>query len=140
MYRFKTHIAHKYRVQFGDEADIERSLWKWSVDNIKDFWGEVWDFTGIRASVTYQDVVDEAAPIFPRPAFFKGAKLNFAENLLYPGGVEVDEDKIAVVAATEEKREEVSWKELRERVRACAAGLTGKVEVGQRVVGMLKLS
>ena len=60
--------------------------------------------------------------MFPRPAFFPAARLNFAENLLYPqrGG---SDDKIAVIEANESSSNEVSWKDLRERVRLCTLGL-----------------
>lgn len=72
--------------------------------------------------------------MFPRPAFFSGAKLNFAENLLFPG-CGIDENSIAVVAATELDRTYVSWKELRESVRECAAAMRKYVQVGDRVAG-----
>lgn len=144
MYKFKTYISEKYHVQFGPETDRERSLWRWSVDNSAKFWGEVWGYTGVVASEEWEQVVDESTNIFPRPAWFSGAKLNFAENLLFPrvgsSSVSVDEDAIAVIAATErEEREYVSWKELRERVRACAAALKGKVKIGDRVAGEFNL-
>jgi acetoacetyl-CoA synthetase len=79
-------------------------------------------------------VVDADAPMFPRPAWFRGAKLNFAENLLFPT-TEVDEDAVAVIAATEEGRGRVTWRQLREKVRAYAAALSKKVQAGDRVVG-----
>jgi hypothetical protein len=60
--------------------------------------------------------------------------LNFAENLLFPT-TEVDEDAVAVIAATEESRERVTWRQLREKVRMYAAALSGKVQAGDRVVG-----
>lgn len=31
-------------------------LYQWSIDNIGEFWGEVWDFTGITAEKPYQEV------------------------------------------------------------------------------------
>lgn len=60
--------------------------------------------------------------MFPRPRFFESALLNFAENLLFPSAVS-DENSLAVIAATEDSREQVTWKELRERVRRCAAAM-----------------
>lgn len=73
--------------------------------------------------------------MFPRPSFFEGAKLNFAENLLYPVQ-HVDEDSPAIVAATETTRETVTWKQLRERVRQCQAGMIAmKLQAGGRVAG-----
>jgi acetoacetyl-CoA synthetase len=56
MYKFKSHIAHKYNLTFGDEADAEKSLWRWSVDHIPEFWSEVWDRTGIRANRRFENV------------------------------------------------------------------------------------
>jgi len=72
--------------------------------------------------------------MYPRPSWFTGAKLNFAENLLFPS-IPVDEDSTAVIAATEELRQIYTWKNLRERVRLYAAALHGKVRPGDRVVG-----
>jgi hypothetical protein len=39
MYKFKAHIAHKYKQEFSGEEDVSNSLWKWSVENIPEFWG-----------------------------------------------------------------------------------------------------
>lgn len=73
--------------------------------------------------------------MFPRPVFFEKARLNFAENLLFPTQ-EVDPESIAIIAATETTRETVTWKELRERVRLCQAGLIALgVEEGDRIAG-----
>lgn len=82
-------------------------------------------------------VIDEQAPMFPRPAFFPGARLNFAENLLYPKS-NPSEDSLAVIAATEETREHVTWKQLRERVRECTASMKALgVKEGDRVAGFV---
>ena len=75
--------------------------------------------------------------MFPRPPFFSGARLNFAENLLYPLCKPM-EDSTAVFAATESTREHVTWKQLRERVRQCTAALRDAgVASGDRVAGYL---
>lgn len=55
LYQFKDHISKKYNVEFGSEGD-SNSLWQWSVDNISDFWSEVWDYTRIRASRRFDAV------------------------------------------------------------------------------------
>jgi acetoacetyl-CoA synthetase len=73
--------------------------------------------------------------MYPRPAFFEGATLNFAENLLFPTQ-EVDPEAPAVIAATETSRETVTWRELRERVRQCQAGMMALgLKEGDRVAG-----
>lgn len=75
--------------------------------------------------------------LFPRPPFFPGSRLNFAENLLYPAS-SPDEDAVAVISATELDREYVSWKQLRERVRQCANALKeAGVQSGDRIAGFL---
>jgi acetoacetyl-CoA synthetase len=110
-------------------------LYQWSIDNIADSWAEIWDYVGIRHSQPYKSVVADEKTMFPRPAFFEGAKLNFAENLLFPTQ-EVGEDDLAIIAATEITREKVTWKELRERVRECQAGMKAiGLNEGDRVAG-----
>jgi len=56
-------------------------LYRWSIENISDFWAAVWDFVGIKASRTYDIIVDDLSK-FPGARWFIGARLNFAENLL----------------------------------------------------------
>lgn len=149
MWRFLEHVNAKYGLSLKDYPE----LYKWSVDNVPDFWGEVWHFVGIRASKSFDEVCGERAqlrgppkpliflpsdpplnlpqvlplnaPMFPRPDFFAGARLNFAENLLFPAGVEIDESTTAVITATEDDSHlaETSWAELREQVRRCSNAL-----------------
>jgi acetoacetyl-CoA synthetase len=114
-------------------------LYTWSITDLSSFWAAVWEHVGIRASKPYDKVVQDESKMFPRPEWFAGARLNFAENLLFPElpeGIQVEEQGIAVIAATETTREEVTWKELRERVRKCRSGLKALgVGVGDRVAG-----
>ncbi|KIW03845.1 acetoacetate-CoA ligase [Verruconis gallopava] len=131
MYAFMQDVNKKY----GLHLSTYDELYRWSVDNIGKFWGEVWSFTGVRASKPFDKVVDEAAPMFPRPSWFSGARLNFAENLLFPAASVADSD-LAVIAATETSREIVTWRELRDRVRDCQAAMMAVgVRENDRVAG-----
>jgi len=56
-------------------------LYKWSVENIQDFWAAMWEFGEIKASRKYSAAVDDLSR-FPGAKWFVGARLNFAENLL----------------------------------------------------------
>ncbi|KAI9731021.1 MAG: hypothetical protein M1834_005484 [Cirrosporium novae-zelandiae] len=133
VHTFKELISKKYNLPLKTYDD----LYQWSLDSTSDFWEEVWHFTAIRSSKTFSKAFDEAAPMFPRPTFFEGAKLNFAENLLYPA-CQPDENSTAIIAATETSREHVTWKELRERARKCATALLSMgVQVGDKVAGYL---
>jgi acetoacetyl-CoA synthetase len=79
--------------------------------------------------------------MFPRPDFFAGASLNFAENLLYPSGSssgDIDPSTPAIFEANEATSSSISWAELRERVRQCHLALKGQdVKPGDRVAGFL---
>ncbi len=75
--RFMDFVNKRYSKSF-------RSYWElydWSINNIPDFWASVWDFTEIKASKSYETVVDDLSK-FPGAKWFIGARLNFAENLL----------------------------------------------------------
>ncbi|KAI3337639.1 acetoacetate-CoA ligase-like protein [Xylariaceae sp. AK1471] len=121
MFAFLKHVRNKYQLDIGDYP----GLYKWSTQNLSEFWGEVWHFCGIKASKPYSQVLPPDAPIFPRPDFFAGARLNFAENLLYPENAHVDESSTAVITATEVDGQlrAATWAELREAVRQCSNAL-----------------
>ncbi|KAI0002733.1 acetoacetate-CoA ligase [Xylariaceae sp. FL0662B] len=121
MYRFIQHVNTRYNLNIEDYP----SLYKWSIENIPDFWSEVWNFCGIKASQPYSCVLPTNAPMFPRPDFFSGARLNFAENLLFPENADVAASSTAVLAATEAEGLPVptTWAELREAVRQCSSAL-----------------
>jgi acetoacetyl-CoA synthetase len=85
----------------------------------------------------FPQVLDPNMPLFPRPHFFEGCRLNFAENLLFPAKY-LGDDAVAIIAATETDREFISWQELRERVRQCANALKQHgLRVGDRVAGFV---
>ncbi len=50
MYAFLNHIAEKFNLPDNDFYTIHQ----WSVENIADFWEEIWDFCGIKSSVKYE--------------------------------------------------------------------------------------
>ncbi len=73
--------------------------------------------------------------MFPRPPFFNDARLNFAENLLYPD-CKPEENSYAIIEANEASRSYVTWRELRERVRQLTAAIRKLgVTEGDRVAG-----
>lgn len=77
MYRFMQFINQKYGQNFNEY----KSMYQWSIENIADFWACVWDFVGLKASKSYETVVDDLSK-FPGAKWFIGARLNYAENLL----------------------------------------------------------
>ncbi|KAK4137184.1 acetoacetate-CoA ligase [Trichocladium antarcticum] len=121
MWKFLEHVNSKYGLDLGDYP----GLYQWSIDNVAEFWGEVWRFTGIIASKPFDQVLPPSAPMFPRPDFFAGARLNFAENLLFPANADINASATAVITATEDESHltETSWAALRDQVRRCSNAL-----------------
>lgn len=108
-------------------------LYRWSVENIPDFWAEVWDFGDIIASKPYDRVIEDITK-FPGAKWFPGARLNFAENLL-----RYRDDQLAFVFHGEtQKSKEMTYAELYDSVARFAASLKEiGVGVGDRVVGYM---
>ena len=109
------------------------ALWRWSVEEIEDFWASIWDFFEVRASTPYTEVL--ATREMPGAKWFAGASLNYAEHLLRnkPG------QRVAVLHASERRElEELTWGELRETVSRVAAGMRELgVGRGDRVVAYM---
>uniref|UniRef100_K7F639 Acetoacetyl-CoA synthetase n=1 Tax=Pelodiscus sinensis TaxID=13735 RepID=K7F639_PELSI len=111
-------------------------LYQWSVESYSDFWAEFWKFSGIVYSRLYDEVVDPSKGIADVPEWFKGSRLNYAENLLK----HKEKEKIALYAAKEGKEEilKVTFEELRQDVALYASAMRKMgVKIGDRVVGYL---
>ncbi|XP_077811916.1 acetoacetyl-CoA synthetase isoform X2 [Macaca mulatta] len=111
-------------------------LYRWSVESYSDFWAEFWKFSGIVFSRAYDEVVDTSKGIADVPEWFKGSRLNYAENLLR----HKENDRVALYVAREGKEEivKVTFEELRQEVALFAAAMRKMgVKKGDRVVGYL---
>jgi acetoacetyl-CoA synthetase len=75
--------------------------------------------------------------MFPRPDFFTGSTLNFAENLLYPSAAP-DPSTPAIISVTETSTKEITWASLRSQVRAMALAMAAhNLQPFDRVAGFL---
>ncbi|KAF2841360.1 acetoacetyl-CoA synthase [Patellaria atrata CBS 101060] len=125
-----------------------RDLYAWSVgDNRVDFWNDVWKgVVGLIYEGSYDQVVDPNARMDSIPHWFRGVRLNFAENILYSQSSPSDpstrstagkEDSKIVLTAVREGGEflrQVTWGELRRRVGILANALKARgVRKGDRV-------
>ncbi len=108
-------------------------LWEWSIGELEEFWGSIWDFFGVRASAPHSQVLADRA--MPGARWFDGARLNYAEH---PFIGKRDSD-VAVVSASELRElDELTWGELGDRVARAAAGMRELgVGRGDRVVAYL---
>ncbi|MFW2366134.1 MAG: acetoacetate--CoA ligase [Desulforhopalus sp.] len=129
MYRFMQVVNDKY----GQQCNEYDGLYQWSIDNIEGFWATLWEFTDIKASRPFDQVVDDSTKM-PGAQWFKGAELNFAENLL-----RFRDDRTALVFRGEDKvRRTVTYRELYNETSRVAASLKkAGIQPGDRVVGFL---
>jgi acetoacetyl-CoA synthetase len=145
MTRFMRWVQERHGCVFADYEE----LWRWSVDELEEFWADVWAFCGVRASKPYERVLGSHA--MPGARWFEGAELNYAENLLLgptgpgpgpgaSGGRVSDRSDAVAVLHTSELRalSEITWGELTAQVAAAAGGLRALgVGRGDRVVAYM---
>jgi acetoacetyl-CoA synthetase len=133
----------RFVARFRPGADYA-ALWRWSVERPEEFWPAVWRFGDVVAEVgpdgrQWDAVLEGGHRMAPPdavagPGWFRGARLNFAENLLRH-----DDDRPALVSWTETGRQRcLSYAELnREVARWQAALRAAGVGVGDRIAGFL---
>ncbi|HEY6454749.1 MAG TPA: acetoacetate--CoA ligase [Steroidobacteraceae bacterium] len=108
-------------------------LWHWSVTDIEAFWGALWAYCDVRASVPYERVLGRTE--MPGAEWFPGSRLNYAEHALRferPGAT-------ALFYLNERSAlKSMSWEELGGAVRVLATQLRRLgVVPGDRVAAYL---
>ncbi len=129
MYRYMRFVNETRRRDFSDYAD----LYRWSTDDIPDFWRSIWDFMEVIHSRGYDDILVDGDKM-PGARWFPGATLNFAENLL-----RYRDARTALVFQSENgSRRQMSYGELFSAVERCAAGMRAMgIRTGDRVAGFM---
>ncbi len=129
MYRFMQEVNQACNTDFKDYD----ALYQWSIDDLESFWAEVWRFTLIKASKTYDKIIDDPNKM-PGAKWFPGSRLNFAENLL-----RYNDDKVALIFKGEDSiRRVLTYSELYSATARVATALkSAGVTVGDRVVGFM---
>ena len=121
-------LGAQRNLQFGQYDD----LWEWSVENIEEFWGSIWDYFLVKSSSPYTRVTSQEN--MPYTEWFEGSKLNYAEHALRKR-----DDHPAIKSKSEIRPlTTISYGELYERVGAVAAGLKRLgVKKGDRVAVLM---
>ena len=117
----------------GVQTDDYESLWRWSVENLEDFWASIWDYFEVRADTPYERVLGSRE--MPGAEWFTGARLSYAQHVL-----EGHDDSAVALHHASELREldTVTRGELREQVARIADGLKALgVEPGDRVAAYM---
>ena len=118
----------------------------WSIgDSRTDFWQDLWDYVGLIHEGEYSHILEPDVRMDRIPRWFRGIKLNFAENLLYFASpdsrsrwstVGKDDSKIACTEVREGCTEikNATWGQIRSKVgRLASAMRTTGVRKGDRV-------
>lgn len=127
--RFMSFVNKKHSLKI----DSYDQLYRWSIENVFDFWAAMWDFGEMKTSRRYEKVADDLNK-FPGARWFVGAKLNFAENLL-----RYRDDHIAFVFKGEtEESTRMTYAELCDSVARLAKSLREiGVAIGDRVAAYM---
>jgi acetoacetyl-CoA synthetase len=132
MYKLMTSVNSKYNLELSSYAE----LYQWTIENKKEFWAELWDLAEVRHSEDYYDVYTEDLnrKKIPRPIWFPGAKINFAENLL-----KYRDDTTAIIAHRENQENiRISYRDLYSKVAKMAQSMRDLgVVKGDRVAGFV---
>ena len=62
-------------LEFGDYE----SLWRWSVEELEQFWHSIWRYTDVTATSEPEEILAERK--MPGAEWFVGARMNYAENI-----------------------------------------------------------
>lgn len=127
----------QYMQWLGQERGLAfrtyQELWEWSVTEVGDFWGSLWDYFDIQASKRYSSIL--VGRKMPGAQWFMGAELNYAEHTFR----NMNDQRPAMIYKSEDQPlKELTWSELYERTAVVARWLKEQgVERGDRVVAYM---
>jgi acetoacetyl-CoA synthetase len=129
-----THFMRWLKTERGrDFQGDPDALWRWSVDEIEEFWGAIWDYFEIISETPYKQVLERR--VMPGARWFEGSQVNYAENVLRSA---TDAWPAIVVADESGNTTDISWAQLSRDVGALANTLRKLgVRKGDRVCGYL---
>jgi acetoacetyl-CoA synthetase len=118
----------------GIDLAGHEELWRWSVEDLAGFWSAIWEFSGVIDHGSWTEVLSSRE--MPGTRWFAGARVNYAEHALRPGG---DPGRVAVLGRSQTRPDvSLSLSELREQVARARRVLTDLgVGPGDRVAGYL---
>ncbi len=129
MTRFMEFVNQRHGKKFDNYADLH----KWSIENIPDFWADMWEFGDIVHSRGFDRVVDDLDKM-PGSRWFPGARMNFAENLL-----RFRDDRPAIIFKGEARVDRtITYARLFDQVARLAKALRDMgIQKGDRVAGFM---
>ncbi len=127
-----TQFAAFVRESRGLAFEDYDSLWRWSVDQLEDFWASITEFFDVKFHAPYTQVLKTR--VMPGAKWFTDSTLNYAEHCLRG-----DSGGPVIIAADETGGyREISMPELRRAVSSLASHLRGLgVQAGDRVAAYI---
>ena len=102
LFRYEKFLEKNYKYKPSKKF---KKLLNWSIDNYKDFWSSIWDFTGVKGEKKFKFISSKK---LINNKFLVGSKLNFAENLLSKN----DRTKAITFISENGYREVRTWEQL----------------------------
>ena len=129
LYLYSNFIEKKYEIESKNDFN---KIWKWSIDNLEDFWKSIWDFTKVKGKLG--NILLKKSEIFFQNKFFYNTELNYAENLLKKNNTEP-----AIIFKSENDfKKTITWKELNLNVAKISNWLLlAGIKKGDRVAAYL---
>jgi acetoacetyl-CoA synthetase len=140
--RYTDWLARERGLHFDPTtAEGYDALWRWSVTDLRAFWGSIWDHFGMQSPTPFETVLAEET--MPGARWFPGAQVNYAQHLFSHAETAHAAGHPAVVFRNEAMQArgeslEISWPDLRRLVASLAGELKGLgVQPGDRVCAFL---
>ena len=126
--KYEKFVSSKYK--FKSNKNFKKLL-KWSINNPKDFWNSIWEFSKIKG--LKKNNLEKSNTFF-KNKFLKNSKLNFAENLLSK-----NDDSKAITFISENGTKKVrTWRELNKNVNKLITFFKSiKIKEKDRIVAYL---
>jgi acetoacetyl-CoA synthetase len=110
-----------------------QAMWRWSVEDLDQFWAAIWEYFDVRSSTPYECVL--ANREMPGAVWFPGSRLNYAEHIFRRRRSDAP---AMLYSAEDSELAELGWGELEQRVRSLAHWLREcGIGPGDRVAGYL---
>ena len=140
--RYTRWLAAERGLRF-DPTTVEGydALWRWSVADLRAFWGSIWDHFGMTSPTPHSSVLE--AEVMPGARWFPGARVNYAQHLFSHTDASHRAGHPAILFQNEamharDEVQEIAWPELRRQVASLAAELKRLgVQRGDRVGAFL---
>ena len=140
--RYTRWLASEHGLPF-DPTTVEGydALWRWSVSDLRAFWGSIWQYFGITSPTPFATVLEDE--VMPGARWFAGAQVNYAQHLFSHCDAAHAAGHPAIVFQNEAMRargemQQIAWPELRRQVASLAAELQRMgVQRGDRVCAFL---